>query len=615
MSLLAALLLCLAGAAPAQAGFVPALGSPFEYSAPTEALAVADADRNGTVDVASGALTLRRGAGSGFLGQPLFVGAPGGVDALVSGDLSGDGLLDYAALAPASPPVTPRRVYQYTATPDAGYVQSTVLSDAGAATDVALANVNGDGLFDLIVVRAESDPNVTVLRNLGGGDFADDSYESNISAPRDVTAGDLTGDGLPDVAVVGGGPNVSVLVNDGDGTFADGALSATGAAGGAQRLAPTHLDGDGLLDLVATDSAGAVLALRGTGAGALVALGGRQAGLPSAPTSIAAGDVNGDGPADVVAGSAGGRFALLLGDGNGGMTPAPGSPFASDDPAAGAIEDVAAVDMNRDAQLDVVTANRPGSVSVLLNSDTGLIQAIPSRIELGQMPALAAPLTRTVTLRSLRGRLRITRLDLQGSRRYRAAGNGCLGRTLLLGQSCSMTVTFQPPRKAGRAEGLLSVDANAAAVVVPIGATVRPPVAVRPRLRPKRVRAGRRLSLRYRLSEDARVRVRVQRALPGRRLPARRRVVGAPRTPGECVKPTRGNLRRRRCTIWQTVATVARRQLAGANRLVVATRVQRRPLPAGAYRLSVSAADRFRNRSKEKALRFEILPAPRRAPK
>ena len=50
---------------------MPALGSPFPDAAPTQALAVGDGDRSGTVDVVAGGLTLRRGAGTGFLGNPI----------------------------------------------------------------------------------------------------------------------------------------------------------------------------------------------------------------------------------------------------------------------------------------------------------------------------------------------------------------------------------------------------------------------------------------------------------------------------------------------------------------------------------------------------------------
>ena len=71
VSALALLIAGSAAAAVAHAGFVPALGSPFPYAAPTDALAVADGDRNVTVDVAGGGLKLRRGAGTGFLGSPI----------------------------------------------------------------------------------------------------------------------------------------------------------------------------------------------------------------------------------------------------------------------------------------------------------------------------------------------------------------------------------------------------------------------------------------------------------------------------------------------------------------------------------------------------------------
>ena len=39
------------------------------------------------------------------------------------------------------------------------------------------------------------------------------------------------------------------------------------------------------------------------------------------------------------------------------------------------------------------------------------------------------------------------------------------------------------------------------------------------------------------------------------------------------------------------------------------------PYPAGSYRLSVSALDRFRNRSAEQWARFKILPPKVRRPK
>jgi FG-GAP-like repeat/FG-GAP repeat len=601
-SFLGALAVCLLWAVPAQAAFVPALDSPVSTGVTARALAAVDADRNGTVDVAAGGLTIWRNDGTGRMRFPAVVGSPGPVEGLASGDLNGDGTPDFAAIAPGSP----RRVLVYTAVPGtASYIQTTALPDAGDdAADLAVVNLNGDGLADIVVASEATGSNVTVLRNQGVG-FVDASYESHLPAPSDIAVADFTGEGAPDIAVAGGDDAVSLLVNTGGGTFADGNLRATGAAGTVSRLTTAHVDGDGLADIVAAAAGAtpAALVLRGVGGGGFAALGPQPLGLPFAPLSIATGDFNGDGATDIVAGSGGGLFAVLHGNGGGGLSPAPGSPFRTDDPAGGDVTDVAAVDLNRDSQLDVATANRPGSVSAMLNSDTGLLAPSPATADFGVRAARTAPSTRVVTLRANRGRLRITRLERQGTSAFSIRDDDCVGRALLLGQSCSLSVTFTPPRRARRYEALLSVDANAAAVIVPLSGTVRAPVVLRPRLRPKRVKAGGRLNLRYRLSEPARLRARIERALPGRR---------ASRL---CVKPNRGNLRRRRCTIWQPVTTVSSLDVAGPNLLRLRSRAKGKPLAPGAYRLEITAADRFGNRSEERFAKFTVTPRKRVDPR
>jgi FG-GAP-like repeat/FG-GAP repeat len=604
-SFLGALIACLLWAAPAQAAFVSALDSPVSTGVTTRALAAVDADRNGTVDVAAGGLTIWRNDGTGRMRFPTAIGGPGPVEGLASGDLNGDGTQDFAAIAPGSAG-SPRRVLTYTAVPGtASYIQATALEDAGDdATDLAIANLNGDGLADIVVTSEAAGSNVTVLLNQVGG-FLDATYTSDLPAPSDIAVTDFTGDGMPDVAVAGGSGSVSLLVNEGGGTFADGERRPTGAAGSVGRLTATHVDADGLADLVATDAGAtpAALVLRGNGAGGFVPLGPQPLGLPFAPISIATGDINGDGATDVVAGSGGGQFAVLHGNGQGGVSPAPGSPFRTDDPAGGDVTDLAAVDLNRDSQLDVATANRPGSVSVMLNSDTGLLAPSPATADFGVRAGRTAPSTRVVTLRGNRGRVRITRLERQGTSAFSIRDNGCVGATLLLGQSCSLTVTFTPPRRARRYEGLLSVDANAAAVIVPLTGTVRPPAVLEPRLRPKRVKAGGRMNLRYQLSEPARLRARFERALPGRRA-------------GKlCVAPTRRYLERRRCTAWQRVSTVSSRDEAGANLLRLRARANGKPLAPGRYRLEITAADRFRNRSEERFAKFTVTPRKRVAPR
>ena len=619
VSVLAVLIAGLAGAAPAQAGFVPALGSPFPYAAPNEALAVGDGDRNGTVDVVSGGpLALRRGVGSGFLGDPIAVGATGPVEGLASADLDGDGLLDYAAIVPGASPGEPRRLLRYIAVAGNGFAEEIVTADAGEATDVAIADLNGDTLAEIVVVgEDDADPLESGRQDVrvvfGGGRQLSGQFQSGIASPRDVEFADLTGDAQPEIVVAGNEASVSVMVNVGGGTFADGHLAPTGATGVTRRIALTELNGDGRTDVLATDSgAAALLVLLGDGVGGLQPFGPRPTGLSGAAASVAAGDVNGDGVTDAVAGGDA-SFALLLGDGGGGLGAAPGSPFPAWTAAGDTVANLVIADMNRDAQADVVTGNRNGSVSVLLNADTGLLTAAPTGVDFGTLLPATGTLTQNFTLRSTRGAVRLTRLDRQGSPLFSVRDVDCLNRTLLLGQACTVSVSFNAPRRARHFEALLSVDANAAAVVVPLSATTRAPIVARPRLKRKRVKPGQRLALRYRLSEGALTQVAIERARPGRRVGRR------------CVAPRRGNLKRRRCALWQPVAKTARRDLAGRKRMKIATRAKPRGVgrkrrrgaayPPGAYRLEISALDRFRNRSAEQRLRFKIVAPKVRRPK
>jgi hypothetical protein len=239
------------------------------------------------------------------------------------------------------------------------------------------------------------------------------------------------------------------------------------------------------------------------------------------------------------------------------------------------------------------------------------LEPVPGSVGFGAMPAHSAARAYSVTLQSLRGRLRISRVAVvAGSRAFTAGPGDCLGRTMLVGDSCAVTVQFAAPKRAERLEALLSVDANAAAVVVPLTATVRAPVASRLRLRPKVLRqpskAARRrgrsmaVRLRYALSEKARVRVRIERQRAGRRTRGRR-----------CVRPRRGNRKRRRCRLWAVVGGIVRPREAGANSMRIVASAGGRPLAVGRYRLSVSAIDRFGNRSPEKRLAFRV--ARRRA--
>jgi hypothetical protein len=162
------------------------------------------------------------------------------------------------------------------------------------------------------------------------------------------------------------------------------------------------------------------------------------------------------------------------------------------------------------------------------------------------------------------------------------------------------TVTLTATDAAGNASvSTHTVDvvpaASAPAPVLPAAPDTTAPrlsaVSVRPasaRRGPRPALTTRTVTIRFRLDEAARVRLRVQRSAPGRRRGVR------------CVAPTRALVaaRARACVRLITVGGVTRRESAGAGRITITRlRVGRRTLVPGTHRLTLTATDAAGNRS------------------
>ncbi len=102
-------------------------------------------------------------------------------------------------------------------------------------------------------------------------------------------------------------------------------------------------------------------------------------------------------------------------------------------------------------------------------------------------------------------------------------------------------------------------------------------------------------TFRFRLSEDARVVFAIQRAKPGRRVKRR------------CVKPTRSNRSRPKCTRFVAAGRFAVNATAGANVKKFSGRIGRRALKPGRYRATLRATDAAGNSSARKRLKFRVV--------
>jgi hypothetical protein len=326
-------------------------------------VALGDFNRDGALDAAvanvgpPGSVTIHLGAGNGtFAAAPPVDGGPS-PHAIAVADLNRDGRLDLVVSN-----LFDARIVVLLGNGAGGFAatpSSPIVTGSSPGPPVA-ADVNGDGIPDILVPSADANT-IAVLLGDGAGGFAAATPLQTVDSPMSVAVGDLNGDGALDVVVVhnDSGSTLSVFLGVGDGTF--GARDDVASFPAPRAVVLADVNRDGHLDALV----GSIMSLAvhlGDGTGALPLT--SSQGLPvTGDRGVAIADLDRNGILDVVTtgDNPDSQVALGFGNGNGGFSVV--GPFSTGSDPQGA----AVGDLNGDGRLDVVVANHDdGTISVLL---------------------------------------------------------------------------------------------------------------------------------------------------------------------------------------------------------------------------------------------------------
>jgi hypothetical protein len=376
-----------------------------------DAVAAADFDRDGRVDVLLGDLNSRdieilKGNGNGTLRGTIDYATPGteGIGYIASGDLNHDGAADLITVGHKADVVD-----VWIGNGDGSFLSPVSYQVGNGPQGLCLADVNGDGNLDIIVANSTdtNDRAMAVLLGNSDGTFKPAQYITGRDNTFAVTAVDLNGDKKLDLATVSPNSNsLSLYFGNGDGTFQDPVSYSTD--GNPTYVSAADFNGDGKPDLLVTahgvdlgdldvfvnrgdgslqippsaqletfpPSNGVAYDLRNNGINDLLAGGvgfclGNGNGTFQAVHDfegeaiyVSAGDFDGDGIADLaLCGAVSNEVTLCKGDGAGGFTPAGVYPNAGPSPGS-----MAATDLNNDGALDLAVADTGGNSITILRS-------------------------------------------------------------------------------------------------------------------------------------------------------------------------------------------------------------------------------------------------------
>jgi hypothetical protein len=213
--------------------------------------------------------------------------------------------------------------------------------------NLVAADVNGDGVDDLVVGNRAADrsSSVSIVLSLGDATWAESVEYPAHERLSSLTAGDFDGDGDLDLATANS-TEILVFANAGDGTFAEAVAFAVSTF--TRFVTTADVSGDGLLDLVVSNTTEDMVSV-------LLGDGGGTFGVPRVypvgerPEQVGVADLDGDEILDLASANADSRsVSVLLGTGGGAFG------ARTDYTVAGRPRRIHAADLNGDSRSDFI---------------------------------------------------------------------------------------------------------------------------------------------------------------------------------------------------------------------------------------------------------------------
>ncbi len=244
--------------------------------------------------------------------------------AAATGDFTRDGRIDLVVAGGSTAAGAAGSLTLYRGSTDGTFVARQDLPASRRVTGVTIADLDNANGPDLAYCTSSQ---VLVRLNDGTGGFGEAVVLGNSVTPSALAVADLNADGLADVVVGAGFAGVRYFAGRGDGTFAASATIALPAT--ARGTALHDFDGDGRIDIasVTSSSVSSVVVLRNTPAGFVTQ---QTLSLGAIGSSLVAADINRDGRMDLACLDSGVRTVTMLADASGtfavaGRTPVPTS--------------------------------------------------------------------------------------------------------------------------------------------------------------------------------------------------------------------------------------------------------------------------------------------------